>query len=119
MTIYHGTDEESAEKIKAEKILKGSNGPGIALTLERALEYAIAKCEKEGLPKYKGRIVVIDNIPGQILNTASKHLPEGFTLNDEFRNPSKGLHLQNVKTMTIKDAEHYAAIERNEFKTAV
>lgn len=83
MTIYHGTDQESAEKIKAESLLKGNKsfGPGICLTLERALNYSAIKCGKYGVKaRDMGRIVVIENIPSQILNTASKDAPEAFTL---------------------------------------
>jgi hypothetical protein len=120
MTIYHGTDEESAAKIEAEKILKGDGrqfGPGICLTLERALNYSAIKCAKYGIhARTKGRIVVIENIPSQILNSASKDAPEGFTLNDEFGKPSKGLHLQRVKIISIKEAQLLSSIGENEFK---
>ena len=120
MTIYHGTDEESAAKIEAEKILKGDGrqfGPGICLTLERALNYSAIKCAKYGIhARTKGRIVVIENIPSQILNSASKDAPEGFTLNDEFGKPSKGLHLQRVKIISIKEAQLLNSIGENEFK---
>lgn len=117
MTIYHGTDQKSAKKIQEEQILKGEFGPGICLTIERALEHSAARCEKNGLNfKTMGCIVVIEGIPGQILNNASKHSDESFILNDEFGNPSVGLHLQRVKIMSIKDAEHLAMYEKNEFK---
>jgi hypothetical protein len=121
MTIYHGTDDESAAKIEAEKILKGDGrqfGPGICLTIERALNYSAIKCGKYGVhARSKGRIIVIENIPSQILNTASKDAPEGFTLNDEFGKPSKGLHLQRIKILSIKEAQYLCSIEKNEFKT--
>jgi len=114
MTIYHGTDKESAEKIQQDKILKGSGsfGPGICLTLERALNYSAVKCGKHG-PQAKniGRIVMIENIPSQILNTASKDAPEGFTLNDEFGKPSRGLHLQKVRILSIKEAQCMMSME--------
>ena len=120
MTVYHGTDKESAEKIQESKILKGSGsfGPGICLTLERALNYSAIKCAKYGeRASAIGRIVVIENVPSQILNTASKDAPEGFTLNDEFGKPSKGFHVQKVRILTIREAQYRMSIEKNEFKT--
>ncbi len=119
MTIYHGTDEESAEKIKQDKFLKGSGsfGPGICLTIERALNYSAIKCGKHGeKARGIGRIVVIEDITSKILNSASKDAPEAFTLNDEFGKPSKGLHVQRVKILTIKEAQHLLTIGNNEFK---
>jgi hypothetical protein len=115
MTIYHGTDKESAEKIVAERILKGDRnifGPGICLTIGRALNYSAIKCFKHGRnARSLGRIIMIEGLPSHILNNASKDGSNGFskneafTLNNEFGNPSKGLHFQNVKVLTIKEAQ--------------
>lgn len=118
MTIYHGTDKASAEKIQQDKILKGSGsfGPGICLTIERALNYSAIKCGKHGeQAKNVGRIVMIENIPSRILNTATKDSPEGFTLNNELGKPSKGLHLQKVRILSIKEAQSMMLME-HEFK---
>lgn len=115
MKIYHGTDLESAEKIKAKNILTGIKGPGICLTIETALNYSAIKCANLGKKRSEGCVVVIENIPSQILNTASKDVLDAFTLNDEFGNPSKGLPIQNVKILTIKEAQYWCAIEQKEF----
>ena len=121
MTIYHGTDLESAEKIQESNMLKGSGsfGPGICLTIERALNYSAIKCAKYGNKAHlMGRIVVIEGVSSHILNTASKDAPEGFTLNDELGKPSKGFPVQRVKILTIKEAQYRMSMEKNEFKTA-
>lgn len=103
MKIYHGTDQESANKIKKSKFLKGSTqGPGICLNLKQALNYALIKT---GNVNYKGVIIVIEDITDKILDNATKDAPDSFTLNDEFGNPSKGLPVQIIKIISIDDAQ--------------
>jgi len=114
MIVYHGTDKESADKILSEKILRGDRkifGPGICLTLERALNYSVIKCGKRGIhARSIGRIVVIEGLPEQILDNASLDSPDAYTLNDEFGKPLNGLHVQHVQVLTIKNAQELMSL---------
>ena len=123
MTIYHGTNKETAERVFSEKMLLSENSKGVSicLTIEQALKHATEKCTKDGSDSKKmGRVLVIENITSRILNTASKDdRPETFTLNDELGQPANILHLQRVKVIGIKEAEYLYAMGHNEFKEEV
>lgn len=116
MTIYHGTDKESAEKIDVEKILRGDRktfGPGVCLTIERALNYSVIKCGHRGIhARSIGRIIVIKGLPAQILNNATKDALDAYTLNDEFGKPLNGLHFQHMEILSIKEAQDLLSFEK-------
>ena len=116
MIVYHGTDKKSAEKISEEKILRGDRktfGPGICLTLERTLNYSVIKCGKHGIhARSIGRIIIIESFPEQILDMASLDSPDAYTLNDEFGNPLKGFHIQNIRVLTVKEAQELMNITK-------
>jgi hypothetical protein len=121
MTIFHGTDRTSAEKIMLEKLIPGDGvaGPVISLTLEDAINHCREKCGDE--LKKDGRIIMIHNMPSQIINTASKKSAEGFALNDELGKPSAGLPFTRVRVMTMADARYWlnTPMFKNEFNQVI
>ena len=111
LTVYHGTEYNSAKKIQKEKILKGDApmfGPGVCTTIEQALNYSVIKSTAVHGAKYArkmGRIAVIECLPYNILNTATKDSPNGYTLNNELGHPMKGLHFSKIRILDIDQAQ--------------
>jgi len=117
MNIYHGTTKKLAELIIKSKILKAGNygdGPGVCLNIQQAMQYADSKCNLQGIDSRRsGRVIVFEGLPAQLLNTASKSTDvDSFTLNDEFKEPSKGLHFVHAKVLTMTEAEELAKITK-------
>lgn len=108
MTIYHGTDARSAEKIVASKALVGTltAGPGVCIKIEQAIEYAGERSMLVEKSRRNAKVVVIEGLPDQLINNASKStLSETYTLNDELGKPAVSLPFTKIKIMSIKDAE--------------
>lgn len=102
ITIYHGTDKNSADQIKYDGIIKGEKGPGVCLTIESAMEYALLKAKSVD----EARVVVVEKVTSKILNNAKKSAKkESFVLMDEFGNPSNGFYVQHVRVLNWQSAE--------------
>lgn len=118
MTIYHGTDAKSAEKILASNVLVGSllSGPGVCLNVEQAVEYAERRALKVENSRRNSKVIIIEGLPQQLLNNATKsELPDTYSLNDELGHPALKLPFTKVKIMSIRDAE--ALYTKKERKT--
>ncbi len=108
MLLYHGTDKQAAEEILRTKVLKGdypSFGPGVCITIERALNYSVIKTIKHGLKaRAMGRIVIFE-LSDEVLNQSTKDSPEAYTLNKNDIFPLKTIQLLNVRVVTIDQAQ--------------
>jgi hypothetical protein len=107
MTVYHGTDKTSAEKILSEGILCGnaSFGAGICLTIERALNYSAVKCLRHGIKARRiGRILVIEDFDESLLKFSTKDAENAFTLDNSNGSPRRTLMVK-VKILTISQAQ--------------
>ena len=102
INLYHGTDAESADRIKAANCLISNDpkiiGPSVCSSLSKAVDFAIKKGGAEG------KIIIIENVPETVLAAATKEAAEVFTLNDEFNQPLKRFCFQHAKTITVEEA---------------
>lgn len=122
MTIYYGTDKETANRIIAAGCLPkhdDANGPMISTDVNEAVVMALQACEAAHKPRPDARVIIIENVPALLLNTAKKVAGDSvdtFTLNDEFGNPMDKFNFQKAFVVSQREARNWKFYYPNDQK---
>lgn len=115
VTVYHGTNAQSANLIKCLRVLK-SDGPhsafgaGVCRNIQQALNFSAIKTIRFGkLARNVGRIVKFQ-VPYELLKAASReNVPEAFTLNHPSGKPIREYKIEGeIEVLTIPRAQKLA-----------
>ena len=116
--VYHGTDLKAANAIRRQGVLRGDwplFGPGICLTLERAVNFV---CIKAGArTRRTGRVLELTIEPSLLANAEPETVCDALTLVDDVAyRPLRELRLDDPRikswrVLTMKDVDARRAAE--------